>query len=279
MDRREMSQPLMDEVEVVPFFLTRPESPSRNVVVVDPLQAHYITDNLKTTHTQFKPNNDGVLKMITKAALGFHSRAVFEKEEMITLGAQLFAVGRVSRTNGTVTLEPPTSGKDYIITTQSKRELLATIYHSSRIYRILALTFGSVGLVFLLYKAYVRIRKWLVERESRTMFDDIRQRLRDQAAARIGRRRRRSSQTSTSDAAAPAPAAETATSNAKGDRINIEDNGDSTCVVCLLEDRNVVLLNCGHICVCVNCAELLPLPKKCPVCRATVERIIPVYHP
>ena len=268
-----MSQPLLDEVDVVPFYLMRPECPSTRVEVMEPLQANHITDNLKTTHSLFKPNTDGVFKTIVKAALGAQSRSIYEKEEMITLGARLFAVGQISNSDGSLILEPPKNGKDYVITTQTKRELLTTIRHASRVYKILALTFGGIGLAFLIYKLYVKIKKLWVERESRSMFEEIRRRLREQAESRA-RRRRRSSQTSNPPATDDAPSS----SNATGDRVAVEDFGDSSCVVCLTEGRNVVLLNCGHICICVNCAELLPLPKKCPVCRATVERIIPVYN-
>lgn len=269
-----MSEPLTEEVNVVPFYLTRPEVPSQMVEVVEPLQANYITEDLKTTHTAFKPSTDGVLKTIVKAAFGNASRSIFEKEEMITVGAKLFAVGQISKSNGDIILEPPQNGKDYIITTQSKRELLSSIRNASRFYKILALTFGGIGLAFLIYKLTVKVRKLLLEHESRSMFEEVRRRLREQAASRPRRRRRNS----LSSSAVLAPDAEAAT-NAKGDVVGFDDQGDSSCVVCLQEERNVVLLNCGHICVCVNCAELLPQPKVCPVCRAPVERVIPVYHP
>ena len=56
-----------------------------------------------------------------------------------------------------------------------------------------------------------------------------------------------------------------------------EDDDSQTCVICLSNPREVVILDCGHICVCLSCAEALPHPQHCPVCRQNVTRVIPVY--
>ncbi|ODM99169.1 Mitochondrial ubiquitin ligase activator of NFKB 1 [Orchesella cincta] len=42
-----------------------------------------------------------------------------------------------------------------------------------------------------------------------------------------------------------------------------------TCLVCLVNPREVILLNCGHVCVCADCA--LKVNGCCPICR---ERIL-----
>ena len=49
------------------------------------------------------------------------------------------------------------------------------------------------------------------------------------------------------------------------------------CVICISNPREVVLLDCGHICLCLSCADALPHPRLCPMCRQNVQRIIPVY--
>jgi len=41
-----------------------------------------------------------------------------------------------------------------------------------------------------------------------------------------------------------------------------------TCTVCLVNPREVILLNCGHVCVCADCC--IKLSKKCPICRETI---------
>ena len=43
------------------------------------------------------------------------------------------------------------------------------------------------------------------------------------------------------------------------------------CVICL-EDANVVLQSCGHLCVCSGCTDLLK--GLCPMCRSQVQSSI-----
>lgn len=41
-----------------------------------------------------------------------------------------------------------------------------------------------------------------------------------------------------------------------------------TCLVCLLNPREVIILNCGHVCVCADC--IMKLNGLCPVCREPI---------
>ena len=51
-----------------------------------------------------------------------------------------------------------------------------------------------------------------------------------------------------------------------------------TCVVCLSESREVILMNCGHVCVCAGCAmEIMATRPICPICRATIDRVAPAF--
>jgi hypothetical protein len=47
-----------------------------------------------------------------------------------------------------------------------------------------------------------------------------------------------------------------------------------TCVVCLDAQRAVVLLPCRHNVACAACAESLPRPRLCPVCREPVAELL-----
>jgi E3 ubiquitin-protein ligase MUL1 len=47
------------------------------------------------------------------------------------------------------------------------------------------------------------------------------------------------------------------------------------CSVCLHNPREVILLNCGHVCCCYDCC--LHLKGKCPVCRSTIVSTHPAY--
>ena len=53
-----------------------------------------------------------------------------------------------------------------------------------------------------------------------------------------------------------------------------------SCVVCLEEDVNHVIIPCGHICLCQKCAKsnvLRKMNKRCPECRGKMEKVYRVY--
>ena len=49
------------------------------------------------------------------------------------------------------------------------------------------------------------------------------------------------------------------------------------CSVCLSNPKTVILLPCGHLCVCEDCAKQLlaarPGPAKCPIGREVVKEM------
>lgn len=71
----------------------------------------------------------------------------------------------------------------------------------------------------------------------------------------------------------------------------LNHSSDSTCVICLTDTRNVLLLPCRHLCLCGPCAENLKFQSaNCPICRIPFRallqinalrhrRISPIDHP
>lgn len=59
------------------------------------------------------------------------------------------------------------------------------------------------------------------------------------------------------------------------DTPELEAADEQSCVICLTRRRNVVILDCGHICACRLCATQV---KTCPVCRAEIVRLVPTYQ-
>lgn len=64
------------------------------------------------------------------------------------------------------------------------------------------------------------------------------------------------------------------------ERLEAENNivnggGEDSCVVCLVNAKNIVLIPCGHVCGCRGCLERV---DKCPMCRKTIERKIPIFY-
>jgi len=59
-------------------------------------------------------------------------------------------------------------------------------------------------------------------------------------------------------------------------QVDIEGLSDvQICTVCLTNPREVILLNCGHVCVCADCC--MKINGKCPVCRSPVVATHPAY--
>ncbi|CAF0847175.1 unnamed protein product [Adineta ricciae] len=52
---------------------------------------------------------------------------------------------------------------------------------------------------------------------------------------------------------------------------------ESTCVICLTDNRNVLLLPCRHFCLCGSCAENLKFQSaNCPICRIPFRALLQI---
>jgi hypothetical protein len=56
----------------------------------------------------------------------------------------------------------------------------------------------------------------------------------------------------------------------------IDDDDDSNlCVVCLTMPRDTLILPCRHLCLCVECSQVLRHQhNKCPMCRKAIDRLM-----
>lgn len=52
-----------------------------------------------------------------------------------------------------------------------------------------------------------------------------------------------------------------------------EDEQDTECIICFDEDKSVVLVPCGHYCLCVNCADRIRYDN-CPMCRTPITQVV-----
>lgn len=59
----------------------------------------------------------------------------------------------------------------------------------------------------------------------------------------------------------------------------VDDNDDDECIVCFDKETNSCLIECGHVCVCYDCAvELLRLSQPCPICRVDIRQAIKIHR-
>jgi len=109
--------------------------------------------------------------------------------------------------------------------------------------------FGIVGSGLLVYWSWKYVKQWMERRRSQRILEEF--------------RRLRQEQDSGVD----------------GDDVPANVAGVAACIICLTAPRDVVTLDCGHVCMCAECSHQLPEPRVCPVCRETIQRITPIYMP
>ncbi|CAF1657000.1 unnamed protein product, partial [Adineta ricciae] len=57
----------------------------------------------------------------------------------------------------------------------------------------------------------------------------------------------------------------------------LNNPNESTCVICLTDIRNVLLLPCRHLCLCGSCAENLKFQSaSCPICRIPFRALLQI---
>ena len=173
---------------------------------------------------------------------------------MLLTGTSIIGVGKVFLERGQIKMGPPdNSSRTYILTKMRLSELVRHYEAQSSLYKIIAILSALIGGGIVSIIVWRQTKAWWERRKQRILFEDIRRTMADAAE------RRRSQ-------------------NTGRDRSNEEVEIENACVVCLTNERQVVALNCGHISLCADCAEALPMPKKCPVCRAPVERFMPIFN-
>ncbi|OWF40960.1 mitochondrial ubiquitin ligase activator of nfkb 1-like [Mizuhopecten yessoensis] len=258
---------IRDTSEFIPFLIRGATQPDHQVYVTEPRSAEYLTDNLMTTHDKFDQVNSSVLRRGIDFISGEISKGFHEVERMLLVGTQVIGIGELTLEAGKARLRPPVSGKRYIVTALSKEELINKFKSQSKwakFFYKMSLVIGSCLLTFLLYRWYTKFRD---EQQRRQLLQDVREehrRARREAAEQRARNGRQQGNPEGGDVI---------------DDQEEQDDDRELCVVCLTNPREVVLISCGHICLCLDCTDLLPTPLLCPVCRARVERFVPYYRP
>lgn len=66
----------------------------------------------------------------------------------------------------------------------------------------------------------------------------------------------------------------------KGKKIKIAkifEEENEECVICFDNPHDVVLVPCGHYCLCKGCADKLSSPsakRRCPMCRGQIDQVV-----
>ncbi|XP_060800430.1 mitochondrial E3 ubiquitin protein ligase 1 [Amyelois transitella] len=210
------------------------------IEVVDALAAELL--DMDVISDKFEPMLPGVIDHVWGFFSGVRQRGLQTMEEMLRDGSYITAIGELSRSNtGALKIQPPRDGLPLYLTTATKSSLLKRLASSRDFLRILLVVFGSVAAAASCRIVY----KYLKRRRRRALEAGVKAQL-----AR-GRRERRA-------------------------RARDADLGElQLCVVCSENPKEIILLPCGHVCLCEDCSD--HIADSCPVCRERIQSRAPAF--
>nr|XP_056706219.1 mitochondrial ubiquitin ligase activator of nfkb 1-A-like [Euleptes europaea] len=234
---------VLEQVHTAPFVLASPGGKAVGQVKVEsPLRAIQLP--LETVYERFQQTSHGFKDLLGHYLSGEKPKGFLETEEMLLVGSSLTGIGElVLHPDGSLHLQPPADGAGYFLRLGDWQTLLAELESASSFWKWATLLCGlaaAATLLRALCRAYQRHRLKQEKEEERRAFEDL------QLHKGLARE---------ADEELPA----------------------STCVICLANPRQCVLLPCGHVCCCFRCFQALPR-RTCPMCRSPIDRVVPLYQ-
>ncbi|KAM4643879.1 mitochondrial ubiquitin ligase activator of NFKB 1 isoform 1-T2 [Discoglossus pictus] len=225
----------------VPFDMVPDHSgpPGVSVRVIKPLDAADL--GLETVYEKFHPAVQSFTDVLGHYISGERPKGVQETEEMLKIGATITGVGELVLDHKTIRLQPPKPGMQYYLSNLDFEALVQKQESQVRLWKILSVLFGvatCVTLFFILKRQYRHHKEKQRLRRLQREFQEAKARLEEEGG----------------------------------------ENTHNTCVICLNSEKACVFLECGHVCSCYGCYQALPEPKKCPICRNGISRMVPLYN-
>jgi len=60
---------------------------------------------------------------------------------------------------------------------------------------------------------------------------------------------------------------------------NLADESQKECVVCYTATKDTVVLPCRHMCLCIDCSQIVRMQtNKCPICRTQVSSFLHIKY-
>ena len=170
-------------------------------------------------------------------------KGVQTTELMLTTGTNLTAVGELVSGPGGVRIQPPSDGRPFYLVRNSLSSLIKEVEGERTVLKVFLGIFSGVGAFILAWSAVKYYNKTKEVRAARANRDRL-ESIRTERRERAGREE------------VPEPL---------------------QCVICLVAEREVIL-DCGHVCVCADCADtLISQGLSCPVCRAAIYTVRPAF--
>ncbi|OQR77409.1 mitochondrial ubiquitin ligase activator of nfkb 1-like [Tropilaelaps mercedesae] len=239
---------IQDRMDCTQFVLTSlsTKNSRASVEVPNPMESACLP--LKVVHDEFTPSKEGFGRSFFGWLEGEQPQGIQEQEYLLQEGTIVTGFGTlVTDGTGSVALVAPKDAQ-LMLTTETHAKLTEQLSRECRWVRYGCIFFGITCTALASYMAYRIYNNYRRRKQHRT--DSMR---RDE----LRRNRRREAR------------------NAHGvDSLS----GTPQCVVCLTNTVEVLLLECGHLCLCTDCCDQLS-DNLCPICRSMIIRQVAAYLP
>lgn len=219
---------LHESANEMPFEL---RNQNHGVEIVDALSAAVL--DVDVVYDNYEPSNLSLFDHVFGFFSGVRQRGLQTTEEVLREGSFLTAIGELELDGDTLRMQPSNEGPLFL-TTATKSTLIKR-FEDAKTTTILKLvvcsTISAILVAFIAKKLY---RKRKQEREEAK----IRERLDTERRERRARSRPHTL------------------------------SQDQLCVVCSTNPKEIILLPCGHVCLCEDCAQKISVT--CPVCRGSI---------
>lgn len=258
--------------------------------VEDALSAEFLMENLDLTYSHFEtvktPTFEKLFDILASKDI---IRGIETTEKILRTDTLVTAFGKIEKLpdskskswiSGTVPIpqyriSPPTNSNSiFIVTPLSKNAIIDRLTTSKQVLKASLIIFGSIGAAVGAYCAFKLLKEYYEKRKREKQLAEARlQRLKNQ------RERAQHYDDELLNQQQPQHDASGAQINSTLQNRNVSPVSEqSVCVICLINPREIVLLDCGHVCLCMNCLEQMP-NTNCPICRQKYRTFVPCYIP
>ncbi|KAG9482757.1 hypothetical protein GDO78_011411 [Eleutherodactylus coqui] len=239
--RNDQEKVIHQRTNTVPFDLTRDDSdePGPSIRIIKPLDAAEL--DLETVYEKFHPAVQSFSNVLGHFLTGERPKGIQETEEMLKIGAPVTGVGELVLDNKLLKLQPPKAGMLYYLSSMDFDSLVQRQESRVQLWKILTVICGvatCVTLFFILRRQYRQHKEKQRLKQLQKEFEEANSRFLD------------------------------------GENEEVRN----ACTICLSNQKSCVFLECGHVCSCNQCYQALPVPKKCPICRNSISRMVPLFN-
>ncbi|GBN58074.1 Mitochondrial ubiquitin ligase activator of nfkb 1 [Araneus ventricosus] len=216
-----------------------------SVEISEPFSAQELV--LTEVYNDYRKYDESLGEAIIGLLSREHIVGIKDTENLLLEDTTLTAIGKLTSENGNLIMASPDDDLTYFLTPLTYDSLYKKISSRVSFYKGATVVLGLITVVLLGY--YFK-----------KSFSEIWRRIchaRDLRRCREARKLKRQSRNSGAT--------------------QVDENRPK-CVICLDNFVEIILLDCGHACLCFSCSEQISTTY-CPICRSRVHRLIPVYMP